>query len=86
MKKQLELLTSIPGIGKTTAMTLLIEMPELGMLSEKQGASLAGLAPITRQSGRWRGRSFVQGGRKTVRQALYMPTLVAIQHCSKIKQ
>jgi len=86
MKQQFELLTSIPGIGKATAMTLLIEMPEIGRLNEKQVAALAGLAPITRQSGQWRGRSFIQGGRKTVRQALYMPALVAIQHCHKIKQ
>jgi len=53
---------------------------------KKQGASLAGLAPITRQSGQWRGRCFIQGGRKTVRQTPYMPALVAIQHCHKIKQ
>jgi len=78
MKKQLELLTSLPGIGKTTAMTLLIEMPELGTLDEKQGDSLAGSAPITRQSAQWRGRCFIQGGRKVVRQTLYMPALVAI--------
>jgi len=86
MQQQLELLISIPGIGKATAMTLLIEMPELGTLNEKQAAALAGLAPITRQSGQWRGRAFIQGGRKTLRQALYMPALVAIQHCYKIKQ
>jgi len=86
MKRQLELLVSIPGIGKTTAVSLLIEMPELGTLDEKQAASLAGLAPHTRQSGQWRGRSFIQGGRKTLRQTLYMPALVAIQYCHKIKQ
>jgi len=86
MKERLELLLSIPGIGKTTAMILLIEMPELGTLDEKQAASLAGLAPITRQSGQWRGRSFIQGGRKHIRQAMYMPALVAMQHCQKIKK
>jgi len=86
MKGRLELLLSIPGIGKATAFALLIEMPELETVDEKQVASLAGLAPITRQSGQWCGRSFIQGGRKHIRQALYMPALVAIQHCKKIKQ
>jgi len=86
MKQRLELLMSIPSIGKTAAMLILIEMPELGTLDEKQAASLAGLAPHTRQSGQWRGRSFIQGGRKNIRQDLYMPALVAIQHCHKIKQ
>jgi len=86
MKGRLELLLSIPGIGKATALALLIEMPELGTVDEKQVASLAGLAPITRQSGQGCGHSFIQEGRKHIRQALYMPTLVAIQHCHKIKQ
>jgi len=86
MKQRFELLTSIPGIGKATAMTLLIEMPELGTLDEKQAAALAGLAPITRQSGQWRGHAFIQGGRRHIRQTLYMPALVALQHCHKIKQ
>ena len=52
-------------------------MPELGHLNRKQAASLAGLAPVTRQSGRWRGKAFIQGGRATLRQALYMPAVVA---------
>ena len=51
-------------------------MPELGALEAGQAASLAGLAPIARQSGRWIGRSFIRGGRANVRQALYMPALV----------
>ena len=52
-------------------------MPELGFLEAGQAASLAGLAPIARQSGRWTGRSFIRGGRADVRQALSMPALVA---------
>lgn len=71
------ILVSIPGISATTAATLLIEMPELGALDSKQAASLAGLAPIARQSGQWRGRAFIRGGRANVRQVLYMPALVA---------
>jgi len=86
MKKQLELLASIPGIGKATAFALLIEMPEIGTLSEKQAASLAGLAPHTRQWRQWRRHPFIQGRRKTIRQTLYMPALVTLQHCHKIKQ
>ena len=52
-------------------------MPELGAVEAGQAANLAGLAPIARQSGRWTGRSFIRGGRADVRQALYMPALVA---------
>lgn len=52
-------------------------MPELGTMTGKQSASLAGLAPIDRQSGQWKGKSFIQGGRSWFRQALYMPALVA---------
>ena len=58
---------------------MLTLMPELGMLERKQGASLAGLAPITRQSGQWQGKAFIGGGRKPLRDALYMPALVAIR-------
>jgi transposase len=71
------ILTSIPGVSNITAFALLIAMPELGALEAGQAASLAGLAPIARQSGRWTGRSFIRGGRADVRQALYMPALVA---------
>lgn len=77
LARQLEILLTIPGISSVTACTLLIEMPELGTLDGKQAASLAGLAPITRQSGRWNGRARIQGGRGSLRQALYMPALVA---------
>ncbi len=52
-------------------------MPELGALEPGQAASLAGLAPVARQSGRWTGRAFIRGGRANVRQAVYMPALVA---------
>jgi transposase len=70
------ILISIPGVS-ITAFALLIAMPELGSLEAGQAANLAGLAPIARQSGRWTGRSFIRGGRADVRQALYMPALVA---------
>lgn len=72
-----DLLASVPGIGKLIARTLLAEMPELGALTPKQAAALAGLAPYTRQSGKWRGTSSIAGGRRVVRSALYMGALVA---------
>ncbi len=64
-------------MSRVTAFTLLSEMPELGELDEKAAAALSGLAPMSRQSGRWTGRAFIAGGRAIVRQALYMPDLVA---------
>jgi transposase len=72
-----ELLTSVPGIGKTIARTLLADLPELGTLGRKQVAALAGLAPLNRDSGTWRGRRMIWGGRASVRAALYMAALVA---------
>jgi transposase len=61
------------------------EMPEIGRLRKKAVAALAGVAPITRQSGKWRGQSCIQGGRKALRDALYMPALVAIRHNPDLK-
>jgi len=75
-----EILTSIPGISKVTAFSMLIEMPELGTMSGKQAACLAGLAPISRQSGRWQGKERIQGGRAFFRRAMYMPALCTIRH------
>lgn len=80
-----DLLASVPGIGKTIARTLLAELPELGTLDPKQIAALAGLAPYTRQSGKWRGRSFIGGGRGTVRTVLFMGALVAARHNPSLK-
>jgi transposase len=75
-----DILTSMPGIGPVTARTLLAEMPELGTLDRRQIAALAGLAPFTRQSGKWRGKSCIGGGRSGVRTALFMAGLVAAKH------
>lgn len=79
------LLTSVPGVGRVTARTLLAEMPELGSLDRRQIASLAGLAPWTRQSGKWKGKSFIGGGRAVVRSVLFMATLVACRHNPALK-
>lgn len=72
-----DLLVSVPGVGPVISRTLIAELPELGRLSRRQIAALAGLAPFTRQSGRWRGKSFIGGGRSTVRTALFMGAMVA---------
>lgn len=79
------LLASVPGIGKTIARTLLAELPELGSLNPKQIAALAGLAPYTRQSGKWRGKSFIGGGRTAVRAALFMGAMVAARRNPTLK-
>ena len=75
-----DLLASVPGIGPTIARTLIAELPELGSLDRKQIAALVGLAPFTRQSGQWRGKSFIGGGRASVRTALFMGAMVAQKH------
>ncbi len=80
-----DILCSIPGLGQVSAAAVLIEMPELGAMTSKQTASLAGLAPMTRQSGQWRGKAFIQGGRKHLRNALYMPALVAARYNPDLK-
>lgn len=80
-----KLLSSVPGVGPTVARTLIAEMPELGTLDRRQIASLAGLAPWTRQSGQWRGKRFIGGGRGRVRAVLFMAALVAIRHNPVLK-
>ena len=80
-----DLLASVPGVGAQTARTLIAELPELGTLDRKRIASLAGLAPFTRQSGQWRGKSMIGGGRKSVRSALFMAAMVAARHNPLLK-
>jgi transposase len=80
-----DLLTSVPGVGPVISRTLVAELPELGQLSHKPIAALAGLAPFTRQSGKWRGKSFIGGGRMAVRAALFMGAMVAKQHNPVLK-
>ena len=81
-----KLLASVPGVGKTIARTLIAELPELGSLDRRQIAALVGLAPWTRQSGQWRGKSFIGGGRKTVRSALFVGAMVAARYNPQLKQ
>jgi transposase len=77
------LLVSFPGVGGILARTFLAEMPELGSLRRRQVASLVGVAPYTRQSGRWRGKSMIGGGRAAARSAVYLAALSAIR-CNPI--
>jgi len=74
-----DLLASVPGVGHTIARTMLAELPELGSLDRRQIAALAGLAPFTRQSGQWRGKSFIGGGRASVRTALFLGAMAAMR-------
>jgi transposase len=73
------LLVSFPGVGDILARTFLAEMPELGSLRRRQVASLVGVAPYTRQSGHWRGKSMIGGGRAAARSAVYLAALSAIR-------
>ena len=75
-----ELLQSTPGVGKTLSATLLTHLPELGTLNRRQVAALVGVAPLNRDSGMFRGKRTVWGGRARIRAALYMATLVATRH------
>jgi len=80
-----DLLQSVPGVGPTTARTLLAELPELGTLTRREIAALAGLAPWTRQSGQWKGRSMTGGGRSPVKTGLFIAALVASRHNPTLK-
>ena len=75
-----DILQSTPGIGPTTSTTMLAMLPELGTLNRRTIAALVGVAPMNQDSGKWRGRRRVQGGRTAVRNILFMCTLVAIKH------
>jgi len=82
---KVSLLSTVKGLGPTSATALIASLPELGSLSKNQAAALAGLAPFNRDSGRFRGQRTILGGRLHVRSALYMPALVASQHNPVIK-
>jgi hypothetical protein len=81
-------LSSVPSIGPVILRTLIGELPELGSLGRKQIAALVGLAPFTRQSGQWRGKSFIGGSRASVRRTLFLGPMVARQqnprHCLEL--
>jgi transposase len=80
------ILKRVPGICDVVARTLIAELPELGQVDRHQIATLAGVAPISRDSGRYRGKGRIRGGRGEVRAPLYMACLVAIRHNPALKR
>jgi transposase len=83
--RQRDILCSIPGLGPVAAAAILALLPEIGTLARKQAGSLTGLVPHSRESGQWKGKSFISGGRKPLRDALYMPALVAMRFNPDLK-
>ncbi len=80
---KVDLMTSVPGVGRTTATTLLADLPELGQLNRQEIAALAGVAPYNHDSGQLRGARCIWGGRAPVRNALYMAALSA-KRCNDV--
>jgi transposase len=78
-REKVALLRSVPGVGPMLAATIVAQLPELGVITHKEIASLVGVAPLNRDSGHWRGKRTIWGGRPQVRAALYMSALVATQ-------
>jgi transposase len=85
MQKKIEILESVPSIGKVVAAAIVAEMPELGNLGRRQVAALIGVAPYTKQSGTYKGKSMVSPSRVLVRKKLFMAALVATRHNKKLK-
>jgi transposase len=85
LREKSDLLTSIVGVGKITAFSLLIDLPELGCVNQREIAALVGLAPFNRDSGAQLGKRCIWGGRAHVRRALYMATLVAVRYNQTLK-
>jgi transposase len=84
-KKKEDILKSIPSVGNVLAFSLLSGLPELGKLTSKEITALVGLAPINKDSGKFKGKRFTSGGRGDIRNALYMPTLSATRFNITIK-
>jgi len=80
-----QLMRSLPGVGPVACMQLITQMPELGHVGPKQAAALAGLAPFNVDSGAYRGKRRIGGGRKRVRDALYMAALNAVRRAGRFK-
>lgn len=85
MQRKLNVLTSVPGVGRVTAVSLIAQLPELGKLNERQLSALVGVCPFNRDSGTLRGRRTIWGGRARVRAVLYMAALVAARHNPLLK-
>ena len=81
----MNILLSVKGVGKVLAYTLLSDLPELGQLNRKEIAALVGVAPMNRESGAYRGKRKIRGGRYRVRTVLFMAMLSAIQSNPRFK-
>ena len=81
-----DLLRSVPGVGPIVSRTLIAALPELGRLSRQEIAALVGVAPLNRDSGRWKGKRSTWGGRASVRAALYMAAVVGVRRNAAIRQ
>lgn len=77
LQEKRQILESVKGVGKQTSASLLVFLPELGLLNREQIAALVGLAPYTQESGRWRGQRKIRGGRSRVRWGIYMSAVTA---------
>ncbi len=86
LRSRSSLIRSMPGVGPVTATTLIALLPELGTVSNKAIAMLAGLAPINADSGLKRGKRVIRGGRRRVRQALYMVAVTSLRHASQMRR
>lgn len=81
LRSKAKTLTAVKGVGPQTAATVLAHLPELGRLNRQQAAALVGVAPHARESGTWKGKRHIHGGRAAVRKALYLAARTAACHC-----
>ena len=86
MKEKVDLITSVPGVGLKTAITLLTELPEIGNIPPESLSALVGVAPYNRESGTWRGKRSIFGGRAAVRKALYMASVASLRSNEYLKR
>ncbi|MBW6495629.1 MAG: IS110 family transposase [Burkholderiaceae bacterium] len=86
LARRYEILMSIRGIGPVAATAMIVDMPELGTMTPKEAGSLAGLAPVTRQSGNWKGKARIFGGRSGLRTMLFMPAVIATRYNAPLRK
>ena len=86
LKNNEKIICSVPGAGKITAAILLADLPELGILDHKKIAALVGVAPFNRDSGFYRGKRRIKGGRQSIRKVLYMAAMTAMRWNPVIKE
>lgn len=86
LRNTTEIIESVPGIGKVTALALATHMPELGLANDKQIAALLGVAPFVKQAGTYKGKTAIRGGRWEARNCMYMAALSAARYNPKLKE